>query len=189
MSEQHNQSEVALSANTIPVAGGKWIEQDLVFQGELPPESEEWTPRDWVEIPHEHYIPVSKARFVAAISKHEVVRAQEEAFSHLLELTEGLYHFHYHAMLNALKEDYEYFAPDIGEKMREGVSEEELIWRERRFLTNFLKTMLRGNFNPMTAEDYHRTTEHSYLFDLPVDVNWGVMDDRMLQDYFKFLHT
>jgi hypothetical protein len=171
------------------VQQGEWIEQGLFFQGEAPPVSGEWKPGDWVEIPHEHYIPVSKARFVRAINQHPQVAANEEGFRHLMELSEGLYHFFYHRVLNELKEDYEYFAPDTGEQMREGVSEEELLWRERRFLTNFLKTMFRGNFNPMTEEDYVRACEHSYLFDLPVDINWNVFDPRMLTQYFEHLKT
>ncbi|MCB9640324.1 MAG: DUF3754 domain-containing protein [Myxococcales bacterium] len=168
---------------------GEWIEEGLFFQGEAPPQSDEWAPGDWVEIPHEHYIPISKARFVRAMMEHPTLRENEEGFTHLMELSEGLYHFFYHRLLNELKEDYEYFAPDTGEKLREGVSEEELLWRERRFLTNFLKTMFRGNFNPMTEENYTRACEHSYLFDLPVDINWNVFDPRMLQEYFGHLKT
>ena len=170
-------------------ASGSWIEEGLFYQGPNPPKSEEWKDKDWVEIPHEHYIPISKACFVKAIMSHPQVVAEKDHFTHFMEIAEGLYHFFYHRVLNELKEDYEYFAPDTGEKLREGIAEEELLWRERRFLTNFFKTMLRGNFNPLTQADYTLANNHSYLFDLPVEINWNVFDPRMLEQYFSHLKT
>lgn len=164
---------------------GKWIDEGLFFQGEKPPANDNWNDRDWVEIPHEHYIPISKSRLMGALWKFDKSQKAGQAFKHFLELVESIYHFHYHQTLNELKEDYEYFAPEHGEELREGVSEEELIWRQRRFVANFIKTMLRGNFIPFKEEDRKRAKEQHYLFDLAVDVQWDAFDNRMISGFLE----
>jgi hypothetical protein len=161
---------------------GTWLEQDLFFQGHTPPAGD-WSARDWIEIPHEHYIPISKSRLFKALWSFSCTQENEEGFQHFLELLEAIYHFHYHKTLNELKEDYEYFAPERGEELRKGVEDEELLWRERRFLKNFLMAMLRGNFIPFKDAEHKQAVEQNYLFDLSVDINWDIYDKRMLEGF------
>ncbi|MBU52312.1 MAG: hypothetical protein CL920_26770 [Deltaproteobacteria bacterium] len=164
---------------------GEWIEEGLYYQGPQPPHSEDWHMNDWVEIPHEHYIPISKSRLLQALWTFPKARDAGIKMKHFVELVEGIYHFHYHQTLNELKEDYEYFSPDGGEDLRKGLPEEQIIWRERRFLGNFLKAMTRGNFNPFSKHDYDRALEQNYLFDLSVDINWDVHDETMLDGFIE----
>ena len=106
-----------------------------------------------------------------------------------VELLEGVYHFHYHKVLNELKEDYEYFSPSLGEQMRVGVNKEELEQRERNFLINFVHLMIRGNFNPLGEAEHQQAEQHSYLLDLPIDVNWSIKDPAMYQRLFSYSQT
>lgn len=161
---------------------GVWLEPDLYYQGEAPPKGD-WSPNDWVMLPHEHYIAASKARLFQVLLSRPSTQAHGESFRHFLELLDAIYHFHYHRTLNELKEDYEYFAPETGEQLREGIATEELLWRERRFLTNFLQAMTKGNYVPYTDGDHAQAMEHDYLFDLPVDVRWDIYDQRLLKGY------
>lgn len=161
---------------------GTWLEQDLYYQGEQPPVSD-WKARDWIEIPHEHYIPISKARLFKELRLFSIAEEAGEGFTHFLELLEAIYHFHYHSTLNELKEDYEYFSPEKGPQLRKGIDESELIWRERRFLTNFLIAMTRGNFAPFSDEDHQQAIEQNYLFDLAVEIKWDIYDQRLIKGY------
>jgi hypothetical protein len=167
---------------------GTWIDERRFFQGPRPPAGD-WSDRDWIEIPHEHYIPISRSRLLGKL--WQFPKAQEAGihFKHFLELVEAIYHFHYHQTLNELKEDYEYFSPDLGPELRKGIADEELIWREHRFISNFIKTMSRGNFIPFGEKDLAAAKEQKYLFDLSVDVRWDVHDKRMLKDYFDYIDS
>ena len=163
-----------------------WIEDDLYYRGETPPQDKRWHDDDWVYIPHENYIPVSKSRIIQGISAELNEHSSSEEFKHLIELLEGIYHFHYHKVLNELKEDYEYFSPSMGEEMRSGVDAEELKRREQNFLLNFVHLMIRGNFNPLGEAEHQQADAHSYLLDLPIDVNWDIKDPTVFQQLFNY---
>lgn len=163
-----------------------WIEEDLYYRGEAPPQDSRWSAEDWVYIPHENYIPVSKSRIIKAVSAELGAKISGEHLKHLIELLEGIYHFHYHKSLNELKEDYEYFSPSMGEDLRVGVSEEELQHRERNFLLNFVNLMIRGNFNPLGEAENQQAAEHSYLLDLPIDINWNIKDPSIFNRLIEY---
>lgn len=161
----------------------EWIDEELYGQGAELPQNDDWTADDWIEIPHEHYIPISKSRIIAAFKTFPKAQEAGTLFDHFLEMVDGIYHFHYHKTLNELKEDYEYFAPDSGEVLRKKCSKSELIKRQNRFIANFIQTMGRGNFKPFSEKDYQLTVKHNYLFDLPIQINWDVHDPKMLADF------
>jgi hypothetical protein len=166
------------------VSSGRWIEQDLYWSGAAPPASDEWSADDWVELPHEAYIPISKARLNRALLEHPRGRAAGGRLEHLLRLVEGLYHFHHHDTLNQLKQDYEIFSPDAEDGMRAGLGEEALAGRERRFIGNFMKSTILGNFTAMSDADYRRAVAQSYLLDVPVEIDWRRHDSEMLDRFF-----
>lgn len=155
-----------------------------IHRGTEPPEDSDFKPQDWVEIPHEHHLPIPKARIVNAVRQHNQAEEGDPHFRDLVRLVEGLLHFHYHETLNLLKEDYEYFSPESGAMARKGVDDAELQRRERRFLINFVKTMLRGNFLPFTQEHYANALEQDFLLDLPVEIDWRSHDERMLAELY-----
>jgi len=173
----------------------KWGE--TYWRGEAPP-SGVGEDREWVEIPHEMYIPVSKAKVVAAF-KGDYARSEGEVekFKHFVELLDGIYHFHFHETLNQLKEDYEFFSPDIVEDDDEGddeaaapiLSEADIQRRERRFLSNFMKLMERGNFNPLTKPEYDLADASTFVFDMPVDANWTGHDPGLISDFSAWSET
>lgn len=167
-----------------------WIKEGLYYRGLTPPTAtnSEWEDHDWVYIPHENYIPVSKSRVTQAVL-NDLEGFDTTHLTHFIKLLEGIYHFHYHDVLNELKEDYEYFSPYKGEEMRTGCTKEDLKFRERRFLVNFLKLMSRGNFNPLTNHEQQLADQHSYLLDLPIEVNWKIQDPRLIKDLMAYSRT
>jgi hypothetical protein len=166
-----------------------WIEEGLYYRGKNPPKSREWSDDDWVYMPHENYIPISKSRIIKAMSDRLTGKMSDEQLTPFVALLEGVYHFHYHKTLNALKEDYEYFSPSLGEQIRVGISTEELELRERNFLVNFIQLMIRGNFNPLGEAEHQQAEQHSYLLDLPIDVNWSIKDPTMYKKLFAYSQT
>ncbi len=160
-------------------------EREHYHEGPAPPPGGQ--SGDWIEIPHEHFIPVSKARLVRALEQMPFARASDGAVPVLLRQLDTAYHLAFKGTLDVLKQDYEYFAPEVGESIREGVSAEELLDRQRTFLATFLETMVRGNFNPLSEREYTRALAQSYVFDLPVDIRWTALDERMLPDLYTWL--
>ena len=176
------------SQSNDPFTSG-WMEEGLYYRGEAPPQGPDWDDDDWVYLPHENYIPISKSRVIKAMEGELGTLFGKEAYTHFIELLEGVYHFHYHKVLNELKEDYEYFSPSLGEQMRVGVDSGELHQREQQFLINFIHLMIRGNFNSLGEAEYTQADQHSYLLDLPIDVNWKIKDPEMYQRLFNYSAT
>jgi hypothetical protein len=180
---------------TPPPSAGSWEEEGLFWRGPKPPRSSDspsgdvWEDHDWIEIPHEHYIAISKFRLNEILWQFPKVQQARRDFKHFLSRIESLYHFHYHALLDELKSDYEFFDPDSGPLRRRSSSPEELLYREHRFLGNFLRTMLRGNFLPFTKKQVEDAELYSYLFDLKVRVQWDRHDPQLLQDFEQYVQT
>ncbi len=164
---------------------GRWIEEGLFYAGPTPPVGV-GRPADWVELPHESYLPIPKSLLDAALREHPRARAAGVAFDHLLRMADGLVHYHHHETLNLLKLDYLLFAPDEGAALRAKLADEELIARERRFLGNFLRATVLGNFTPMSDADHRRAMEQTYLLDVPVEVDWRRHDGAMLDDFLRW---
>lgn len=171
------------SSSTLGEPVGEWIVPDLVYRGEHPPRSEKWKLSDWVEQPHYAYIPVTHARFVQALQDTPEAKSVGQPFHDFLELLGLLYHVHYFKTLRELKEDYEYFSASTGEEARRGVPESELLLRERRFLSNFIRSMVRGNFQPFREKEYQQSLRNNYLFDLPVTLDWEAYDERLFENF------
>jgi len=161
--------------------------QALYHEGPTPPRDPEWRDSDWIEIPHEHFIPISKARLLRALEKLPAAQGGDAALPTVLRQLDTVYHLAFQHTFDVLKEDYEYFAPDVGASVRAGASADELLVRQRRFLSAFLETIVRGNFAPLTQREYSRALAQSYLFDLPVEINWSTLDERMLRDVYAWL--
>ncbi len=181
--------------NTPPPSVGSWEEEGLFWRGPKPPlpsdssSGEIWADHDWIEIPHEHYIAISKFRLNEILWQFPKVQQARRDFKHFLSRIESIYHFHYHTLLDELKNDYEFFDPDSGPQRRKSSTPEELRYREHRFLSNFLRTMLRGNFLPFTQKQVEAAKLYTYLFDLKVRVLWERHDPALLRDFEQYLQT
>ena len=90
-----------------------WIngKEDLFYRGANPPQGSGWKDEDWVYLPHENYIPVSKHRILSVLQAEIADQCDATQLEHFIRLLGSIYHFHYHKTLDELKEDYEYFAP------------------------------------------------------------------------------
>lgn len=151
-------------------------------RGLAPPVGDPEELRDWVNVPHEHHIPVPKAQLLALVRADP--RVADAASARLLRLVDALVHARHHRILDELKEDHALFAPQGGEAARRGLDEATLAARERRLLENVLRTMVRANFVPLGAADWARASGQSYLMDLPVEVRWDLHDPRLLESFF-----
>ena len=162
---------------------GRWVDPDFYWCGRSPPAGD-WSPEDWVELPHESYIPISKARLNEALLAHPRGRADGIHLAQLLRLVEGLYHFQHHETLNQLKHDYELFSPDADDSVRAELADGDGAARETRFISNFMKATILGNFTAMSDADYRRAIAQSYLLDVPVEIDWRRHDTEMLDRFF-----
>ena len=191
LNEQFSNNGMSLSSQS----RGEWEEEGLFWRGPNPPlpsdskTGDTWTDKDWIEIPHEHYIPISKFRINEVLWQFPKVRESRKEFKHFLTRIESIYHFHYYALLEQLKNDYEFFDPEKGKQRRSRVNEEEIRYREQRFLSNFLLMMVRGNFLPFSDEDARHSKEYNYLFDLKVRIKWDSHDPIMLEEFTKYAKT
>src|SRR6266568_4413026 len=102
---------------------GRWIEDGLFYSGPTPPAGV-GRASDWVELPHETYLPIPKSRLEAAMRAHPRAAGAGVAFEHFLRLLDGLLHFHHHETLNRLKQDYLLFSPEDGAAARAGAAPE-----------------------------------------------------------------
>ena len=140
-----------------------------------------------VRIEHECFIPILKQRirdkFLEEIARDRP--AESGRFADFLRLIEAIYHFEYHSLIESIKEDYALFQPDADPGVFAGMTPAEIEEREERFLDNFLRVMERGNFNPLTQEDIDLAEEESYLFTLPIVIDWDKLDDEVLTRYFS----
>jgi hypothetical protein len=164
-----------------------WIEENLLYRGLNPPTPIDFQ-NDWIQLPHENYINISKHLIIQKVFDRYGYQDHPLAL-HFKELLESIYHFKYHKILSELKMDYEYFSPDIGPSMRESLSEEEILKKEQRFLRNFIHLMIRGNFNPLEKEQYLQSVSHKYLLDLPIDINWDIYDPKMIEKFIDDSNT
>jgi hypothetical protein len=162
---------------------GIWLEKDLYYEGSTPPETAAGSADDWFKVEPEHHLLVSKARLRRCLLKGRRAAKAGPRFEHLLDLCEALLHFQHLDMLNQLKEDYEYFAPDGGKQLQASVSSKELRRRERRFLGNFLQTLVQGEFVPLGQEIYTEAAKGSYMMDVPAKVDWSAYDDELLSGF------
>jgi hypothetical protein len=160
------------------------INWKLLYRGAQPPIQNEEELNDWIQIPHEKYIKLSKYIITEKLQHQSSFDPQE--YQHFIELLEAIYHFKYHKILNELKKDYAFFSPDQGPNMRKNISEQELKSRENRLLSNLIYLMIRGNFNPLDKKHYLQSISHKYLLDLPVDINWDIYDPRLLKDFVEY---
>ncbi|MGE0711725.1 MAG: DUF3754 domain-containing protein [Planctomycetota bacterium] len=129
-------------------------------------------------LPREHYIPIPKARLHAALLGPAPDAEQAAVF----RLAEALLAVRWQPTLEELKADYELFSPETGAAARVGLDEAELLARQRRFLGNFLLAMRRANFLPFEAEEQRLAFDSRYLFDVPAEVDWSVLDPEPAAD-------
>ena len=135
-----------------------------------------------IEVDYENHIPLSKNRIESRLKENS---GDSTTLGSFLKLLDATVHFQYHDLENELRADYEFFDPSISDEHRSKLKEDERKGRETRFLDNFIRTMEKGNFNPLTQQDFEVAEAEDYLFRLPVTMDWNGLDDGLLSDYFR----
>ncbi len=171
--EQFNDAD----SKTPPSEPPKVIEEEIDHKTGLPPVTK-------VLIPHEHYIPVSKYKLSKRLALLHNDKNERYQFEQLCRIISAIYHFEYHKVQEELSKGYRIFDPLIGSEERQGMTEEEIWAAEDEFLTDFLLMMERGNFLPLTQEDYDVADEEDFLFNLPVKISLDKLDHEMIPRYF-----
>ncbi|MBI4615650.1 MAG: hypothetical protein HY720_18680, partial [Planctomycetes bacterium] len=151
-----------------------------------PPPAAPLTSRVMIE--HEKYIPISKHRIKEALFAKLREAGREDdlsPFTDFLRLIEAIYHFEYHTLVEEVKRDYEVFEAGRNSEVLASMTPEEIKVAEDRFLANFLTVMEKGNFLPLTQADVDLAEGESYLFNLPVVIDWDKLDSELLARYFS----
>ena len=140
-----------------------------------------------VTVEPEHYIPVPRQRLVDVLVQEFGDRGKP--MGDLSRLLEALLHFEFRELVGELKRDYLRFDPgraiDLETMLGGELSEQKLDEVERRFLKNFVETLGRANFIPLTQQDIDVAEAEDYLFSLPVEVDWSRFDSRLTEFLFE----
>jgi hypothetical protein len=132
-----------------------------------------------VEVEPEHYIPVSRTQLLDALREQMLDQADAAAFHEVTRLLALVFHAEFHALGERLADAYQQFE---GSADHSGVKQApaEVIAGEHRFLDAFVLVMQRANFLPLTARDIAIAGKESFVFDLPVEIDWSRLDDQLL---------
>ncbi|KAL6765110.1 hypothetical protein V8C86DRAFT_2461422 [Haematococcus lacustris] len=57
--------------------------------------------------------------------------------------------------------------------------------REQRLVADLIQLMAAARFHLLSQEEWQLAVSESFMFDLPVDVNWGYMDPRLLTSFWQ----
>ena len=110
----------------------------------------------------------------------------------LFALMEGVCQHEYLGMRRRLEADFALFA-DAGRGVRPGGGAaagrplkrlSSIEAHERRFLTDFISAMFSAHYRLLGKEEWEAAASEAFLFTLPVTVDWGALDRRMLQRYW-----
>ena len=69
------------------------------------------------------------------------------------------------------------------------ISDKDLKTRELRFLTNFLYTLIRGNFVPISEPEYRKAVDQRFVLDVPVRVRWERMDATPISRFLDYIDS
>ena len=127
------------------------------------------------------FIPFTKAELIDLICADGRLAAGDVAkFRAFCEVLQGLYHFRFHAKLEALKEDYFPFNPDLDTQTRRRFDDAALQKHEEGLVAKFKEILDDANFEQISEDDIRRAMEEASLFDLKLRVNFRDFDSQLL---------
>lgn len=137
---------------------------------------------DQIVVDPEHHIPITKKLLVQGLAARPDA---PEGFLEFCRLLEAVYHFQNLRVSQELKEDFRLLDREEGRSERAKLTDAEIHEAEMRFLANFLQAMQQANFKLLSQRDIDFASRDEYLFNLPVQIDWSKLDDKLLSGYFR----
>jgi hypothetical protein len=137
-----------------------------------------------LQLPREHYIPISVPRLAKACAKYLPTRLHKQ-WHKFCAILQAIYH--YRLIASTLKTDYMLFSPTSGKKERERKKRkpEDIQRAEDRFLDSVTNTMDKANYKVLGKQEWDMALAENYSMDLPIDIRWELHDSEMLTRYLK----
>ena len=129
----------------------------------------------------ERFIPVAKSQLVADLaSSGVVVKDQRKQFLRFSKILASLFHFEFHARIEALQESYRPFDPDSDLLTTRPVDPNEKEKREKRFMQVLAKVLDQANYQQITESDLAFAMNRESLFNINLFVDFGDFDNQLI---------
>mmetsp|Transcript_25578 Transcript_25578/g.55720 ORF Transcript_25578/g.55720 Transcript_25578/m.55720 type:complete len:707 (+) Transcript_25578:147-2267(+) len=139
--------------------------------------------------PAERHIPV-QFQDIYGIVKGTMNISQRQKFEEVCQLIESLYSQEFMALRRSLKQNFLPFSVGAkGQHLTTRVGKTlppkaDLDNKELKLVADMLQLMAMARFHVLTNEEWDAATQHKFMFQLPVDVNWKFFDKRLLSAFW-----
>ncbi|KAJ9526551.1 hypothetical protein QJQ45_017685 [Haematococcus lacustris] len=140
--------------------------------------------------PPERHISVQFSELLAIV-KGGLSISSRQRYQELAALLESLFAQEFMTLRRNLKKNFLAFSLGAkGQQMmcRLGSAlphKADLDNREQRLVADLIQLMAAARFHLLSQEEWQLAVSESFMFDLPVDVNWGYMDPRLLTSFWQ----
>ncbi len=129
----------------------------------------------------ERFIPVAKSQLIADLANSDIVgKDKKKDFSRFSKILGSLFHFEFHARIEALQESYRPFDPDSDLVSVRTVDENEKEDREKQFMAVLAKVLDQANYQQITETDLAYAMNRESLFDINLFVDFGDFDNQLI---------
>src|SRR5688572_26186191 len=123
----------------------------------------------------EHYIPLRRGELVDLLSSQPALEGEDRVlFRQLCELLTAGVHFHYHKILEELKEQYAHFDPDSATAPSRALDSSEREQKLGQFFERFAHLMQRANFIQLDRQAIEEAAKAVSDWGLNMEVDWNV---------------
>lgn len=140
--------------------------------------------------PPERHISIQFSELLAIV-KGGLSISSRQRYQELAALLESLFAQEFMTLRRNLKKNFLAFSLGAkGQQMmcRLGSAlphKADLDNREQRLVADLIQLMAAARFHLLSQEEWQLAVSESFMFDLPVDVNWGYMDARLLTSFWQ----
>ncbi len=141
----------------------------------------------------EPFIPYSRTDLIElCIEDGKLSPADLPKFREFCQILSAYYHFHFHHILESLKDNYAAFNPDAEIKSRTQPTLTQLSKMENQLVEDFSHLLERANYFPLSSDSLQRSFEEKSLIELKTDVNFNDFERMVCYcrgDIYKVTYT
>ena len=125
----------------------------------------------------EAFIPYRRTDLIElCIEDGKLSPADLPKFREFCQILSAYYHFHFHHILESLKDNYAAFNPDAEISSRTQPTLTQLTQMEHKLVEDFSHLLERANYFPLSGDSLQRAFEEKSLIELKTDVNFNDFD-------------
>lgn len=128
----------------------------------------------------EAFIPYRRTDLIElCLEDNQLNAADAQKFRDFCSILSAYYHFHFHAYLERLKDNYIPFDPDTDIQSRIQPTPQECVDRETNLVADFNTILERANYVPLSTTWLERAFEEKSLIDLKTSVDFNDFDQMV----------